>query len=393
MTRLGYPSSEGLCHGVACVAAQYHLSHDMKSFHRRIKFTEKNARFSDTTPEDVRRFFDDIVIGQSPEEYPVIKNVTSTWKKNQGQNSIIALAAIQNTQITTQRGIKRIAHFTGAYSMLELRRYFDLLQESASATACTFALLIGSPLHAIMIGFDFMAKKWVFVDANRLPQRNFQYFNAARLALETNRALSSLKSGSTIFSTQLLTTRDAESAANNLLDQLNRDERWKKIHRVSERKAKMSDAFNSNWLMEACAIESEIDVVKSLIKKGANMGKMNQLNLSPLAYAIFRGNHPATKMLLRKGADANHPENTYLCLATENGFYDAAKDLLSHGAKINPGYPSPLFVAAEKGDARFIRLFKNHGVTTAGNSLDRFLSRKPRTKAIRSDVASPRCTY
>src|SRR3989338_381364 len=74
MTRLGYPPSDGYCHGVACVAAQYHLSNDMKSFHRHIKFTEKHARFSDTKPKETRRFFDDIVIGQSPEEYPIIEN-------------------------------------------------------------------------------------------------------------------------------------------------------------------------------------------------------------------------------------------------------------------------------------------------------------------------------
>ena len=199
MTRLGYPPSDGYCHGVACVAAQYHLSNDMKSFHRHIKFTEKHARFSDTKPKETRRFFDDIVIGQSPEEYPIIENTVPIFKKNQTQNTITALTAIKNAQIIKQRGIKRVAYFTGAYSMLELRRYFDLLQESAFAHSCTFALLVGSPMHAIMIGFDFIEKKWRFVDANRLPQRNFHHFNSARLALETNRALSSSKSGSTVI--------------------------------------------------------------------------------------------------------------------------------------------------------------------------------------------------
>jgi hypothetical protein len=225
-----------------------------------------------------------------------------------------------------------------------------------------------------MVGFDFMAQKWVFVDANRLPQRNFQYFNSARLALETNRALSSSKSGNTIFSTQLLTTGDSERNANHLIAHLCRDVRWKKLHRVSERKANMSDAFNNQWLMEACSIEGEIDVVESLLDHGADIEKTNRQNYSALMYAIAFGNHRATKLLLTRGANANHPENLYLSSATGMGFYHIVKELLTHNAKINPGYLSPIFIAANRGEKRFLRLFKRNGFVAAGNSLDRFSS-------------------
>ena len=378
MQSLGYPSSDGLCHGVACLAAQYHLSDDMKTFHQHIKFTKKNARFSDDQPEEIRRFFDDIVIGQSPQDQPLIKNIAPIFKKNQAQNSITSLAAIKNEEIKKYRGIKCVAHFTGAYSMLELRRYFDLLSENASVHACTFALLIGSPLHAIMIGFDATKQKWVFVDANKLPQRNFEYYNSARLAIETNRALSSSKNGNTIFSTQLLTTRDSESNANDFISQLKRDRQWKKLHTISTRKAKMSDSFDSNWLMTACTIESEFNVVKSLIKQGADLDQANQTTLSPLEYAISYGNRDIVKLLLKKGADANYPGNSFLEFTAQLGFYDIAKDLLSYGAKINSEHQSPIFTAAKKGDERFIRLFQKQEPVSAGNSFDRFFSIKHR---------------
>ncbi|OGT46025.1 MAG: hypothetical protein A3E82_07860 [Gammaproteobacteria bacterium RIFCSPHIGHO2_12_FULL_38_11] len=376
LKKLGYPPSDGLCHGVACVAAQHHLSDDMKTFHQHIKFTTKNLRFSDKQPHNTRRFFDDIVIGQSPNYYPLIKNIAPIFKNNKTQNSITALSAIKNSQIKKYRGIKCRAHFTGAYSMFELRRYFDLLSENASSHVCTFALLISSPLHSIMIGFDAKKNKWVFVDANKLPQRNFEYYNSARLATETNRALSSSRCGNTIFSTQLLTTRDCDINANHFVAHLYRDERWKKLHKVSARKAKMSDLFNNTWLMQACAIEDEIGIVKSLLKQNVDIVQTNILNFSAMTYAISYGNKAIVNLLLNNGANADHPENDYLEFATQFGFYDIAKDLLSHGAKIHPDHHSPIFTAASQGDQRFIKLFKQYGYTGAGSSFDRFFSHR-----------------
>lgn len=374
LKKLGYPASDGLCHGVACVAAQYHLSDDMKTFHQYIKFTEKNSRFSDKQPHHTRRFFDDIIIGQSPNDYPLIKNIAPIFKNNKTQNSITALAAIKNSNIKKYQGITCRAHFTGAYSMLELRRYFDLLSESATLHACTFALLVGSPLHAIMIGFDAKKNQWVFVDANKLPQRNFEYYNSARLAIETNCALSSSRCGNTIFSTQLLTKQNCDINANHFVAHLYRDERWKKLHAVSIQKSTMSDSFNNTWLMSACTIESEIGIVKSLLKQKVGIEHTNELNFSALTYAISYGNKAIVNLLLNNGANADHPENDYLELATQCGFYDIAKDLLLHGAKIHPNHRSPIFTAASQGDQRFIKLFKQYGYTGAGSSFDRFFS-------------------
>lgn len=375
MKALGYPPSDGFCHGVACLAAQYHLSGNIKTFDHHIKFTQKYARFNDTHPEETRRFFDDIVIGQEPHTFPLIQNIAPVFKNNQTQNTITALSAITDKEIKKYRGIKRLAYFSGAYTMFELCDYFDLLTKSASHHLCTFALLIGSPIHSIMIGFDAVKSQWIFVDANQLPLKSFKHNHPECLAVETHRALSSSRSEHTVFSTQLLTTRHGESQANDFIAYLQQDKQWRKLHSVSKQKATMSDGFYNTWLMEACAIESEFKVIKSLIEQGANLTQTNTVGYSALGCAISYGNSEITRLLLQNGVNPNHFQNHYLCLAAKFGFYDIAKILLMHGAKINPGYPSPIFIAASKGNQKMMSLFKQHG-SGAGNSLDRFFSQK-----------------
>lgn len=78
-----------------------------------------------------------------------------------------------------------------------------------------------------------------------------------------------------------------------------------------------------------------IDIVKELIKAGANINYAN-ISGSPLTKAAERGHLEAVKELIKAGADVNFRdmrEITALMYATQNGHLEIVQELIKAGAK------------------------------------------------------------
>lgn len=91
-----------------------------------------------------------------------------------------------------------------------------------------------------------------------------------------------------------------------------------------------------NKLMGA-ALEGDLEVVKLLLKQGADPNATSMGGMTPLMSAAHEGHSGIVEVLLNAGADPNVKDNggyTPLMCAAHKGRYDAAKALLIGGAPI-----------------------------------------------------------
>ncbi|XP_055848105.1 ankyrin-3-like isoform X2 [Episyrphus balteatus] len=105
----------------------------------------------------------------------------------------------------------------------------------------------------------------------------------------------------------------------------------------------LADFHNSKEftpLHYACE-NGDFEIVKVLLKNGANVSFKTTEGLTPLHFACKNGNVETIDILLNSNADINARANnslTPLYMAVENSHREAAKILMEHGAPINDEY-------------------------------------------------------
>ena len=114
-------------------------------------------------------------------------------------------------------------------------------------------------------------------------------------------------------------------------------------------------------LLMACNI-GNLEIVKLLIEKGADLDRVNKDGETPLFVACQNGNEKVVKLLLDTGGvdlnQANNKGETPLFRACINGHAETVKLLLDHGAdpKIGPDGFFPLGVACQVGHEKIVEL-------------------------------------
>ncbi|XKL64612.1 hypothetical protein PGB90_004698 [Kerria lacca] len=111
--------------------------------------------------------------------------------------------------------------------------------------------------------------------------------------------------------------------------------------------------------LRAACFDGRLDIVEYLVDHGANMHKLNKFNNSCLMIAAYKGHLDIVKYLLTNGAN---PDQKALCGATamhfaaECGHLDIVKELLKHGAEMtrNEHGLTPLLAAAERTRLRVV---------------------------------------
>ncbi|MEP6756047.1 MAG: ankyrin repeat domain-containing protein [Chthonomonadales bacterium] len=156
--------------------------------------------------------------------------------------------------------------------------------------------------------------------------------------------------------------------------------------------------------------ESNVEVCKALLDKGANANLIARGGYSPLSYAIQGDDKSAildidqiVSLLLVHNSNANVSGGTALrpfSQAAVRGFDDVAKALIEHGAEINyqeKGGYTALYIAAAEGHTSVIRVLLDAGadpfIPSAVGILpaDAALKRKPmRNVAILKDAMAKR---
>ena len=120
------------------------------------------------------------------------------------------------------------------------------------------------------------------------------------------------------------------------------------------------------------ADNGNVDSVRFLLDKGADIEARNEEGYTPLIYAAWSGHNSTAKLLLDRGANVNARNRrgyTPLILAAHNGFADVACLLIDNGANINArnvlGH-SALVYAARFGYADAARLLLSKGASHRG---------------------------
>ncbi|XP_006159078.1 ankyrin repeat and SOCS box protein 3 isoform X1 [Tupaia chinensis] len=117
------------------------------------------------------------------------------------------------------------------------------------------------------------------------------------------------------------------------------------------------------------AVENgQINVVRLLLRHGANVnGSHSMCGWNSLHQASFQGNAEIIKLLLKKGANKEYQDDfgiTPLFVAAQYGKLESLSMLISSGANVNcqaSDKATPLFIAAQEGHTKCVELLLSSG--------------------------------
>src|SRR5262249_50211431 len=148
------------------------------------------------------------------------------------------------------------------------------------------------------------------------------------------------------------------------------------------------------------AANNDLDLVRGLIKAGANVKLQNRFGSSALTEAAIIGSAPIIDALLKAGADPNtrNPEGeTALMAVARSRNLEAAKRLLDAGADINAketwGEQSALMWAAAQSQADMVKFLASRGADVNARGIihqwERKVITEPRPKDLNKGGFTP----
>jgi len=130
---------------------------------------------------------------------------------------------------------------------------------------------------------------------------------------------------------------------------------------AAEREKKPAESIHQ------AAVDGDIDQVKLLISKGADVNSRNRMSWTPLHTAIQNRRQAVVELLIAKGADVNAKDNsgrTPLLVAVNTGQKDAVGLLITKVADVNAmgsRGDNALSLAKKRGDTEIVELLLKHG--------------------------------
>lgn len=145
----------------------------------------------------------------------------------------------------------------------------------------------------------------------------------------------------------------------------------KKVEELLEKGANPNIKTSIRWYhgwtpLHIAVYERNLDIVRLLIKYGANINAKTYNRETPLHIAVYEGHWDVAKLLIDHGADVNARNNngsTPLHIAAERGFLDIVQLLLEKGADPNildSKARTPANLAAKKGYENVVALLKEY---------------------------------
>lgn len=333
MKHLGYiADADGVCNGIAYMAMQAVLAHEIDVFNARIARIEKIradriAGMPSSELLDIRAFFDGVELYYQPFEYP---HLFERGKVPFAQETDKVLSMLTPASLASRGGIAIVDAFSGAYDRSELNTYFKSLRASVNDSQAPVALVLHSSNHTISIGFDPKNRKWIYTDANHLPSK----------LIESDEEITNIVMTSFLFRDTAVITTEMFVARQNENDMRGRIQQWHQnmsaIEKIDERKAAMKDSFDAS-LLYAAARRGDTELLDKLIANRADVNQAsNMTGATPLFLAAMHGHASVVDHLLRAGANPNQPSSnggTPLYIALEVGAdMKLIKLLLEYGA-------------------------------------------------------------
>ncbi len=136
--------------------------------------------------------------------------------------------------------------------------------------------------------------------------------------------------------------------------------------------AKGADAYSKNMALENASSRQspasrQLDIVRLLLKAGADVNYLDKYRSTPLMRAAGEKNIEVVRLLLEAGADANASsgesgETPLTSNIKHNGSEEILRTLLEHGASARPkSFEPPLVSAVQVGATEKVRMLLDHG--------------------------------
>ena len=282
MQALGYQADlEGVCFGYSTMQMQAFLAKDLETFNKRLNFIaylfaeaqseiikEKNIPAINLSKEekkhfdkmvservkenfdklpgekksDILAFFDGVMIQQMPFKYSNLldRSIFSLL----GQNQVNAFPLTLSKEL--ENDVAEVTHFVGAYDYKNKERdkFFEILGEKLEKMQLSHpvSFILSSTDHTIHVGYDPKSDKpWMFSD---VKSAQFKRGEESKLAHKVHTADSFSKDGHAVFSTQVFCRKGDQEKINQVFKELKSDDEWKKIHRTTFKKLKLT-LFNN----------------------------------------------------------------------------------------------------------------------------------------------------
>ena len=140
---------------------------------------------------------------------------------------------------------------------------------------------------------------------------------------------------------------------------------------------KLFKSGNDNWkaysldrdqVLRYAALNGNLDWVKRIVEKGADVNKSERHRMTPLHFAAISGNPALVEYLVEHDANVNAKdiyEKSALLYAAEVGSLELVKYLAEHGADVNEADPydeTALHYAAESGSLELVKWLVDQGL-------------------------------
>jgi len=147
---------------------------------------------------------------------------------------------------------------------------------------------------------------------------------------------------------------------------------------VDEKNVKLThkDDNNGNTVLHLAALNSNLGVIKYLIKKGANVSAIDNYGNTSLFLAASRGHLDMVQYLIQKGADlraTNNYGNSLLYFASWGNHFNVARYLIEKGVYFNvtnENGDTPLHLAAFSGNLNLVKYLIDKGASLTATSKD-----------------------
>jgi len=306
---------------------------------------------------DVRALLDGVALHHTPYRHPEIfdKNAVPRFQSAELTFPLVLPDSLLRDAKAEEKGslplkkplIEKIHTSVGLYNLDELTEYFKLLTPPADIRPPPVFLLTSSD-HAISVTYDSDKKKWLLIDAEKLPS------SLCPVDAIAGEVLSSFsRNNVTTFRTEMFCHTDTAQDVHKWLSEITKDA-WTRLHDVKGKEIK-TDSHNTSLLYIA-ANAGDINTLRSLLECETPKVDINQAaenGVTPLMVAAQYGHLDILRELLLK-KDPNLDVNKALNVATENGDINIIKELLLSKYP-NLDVNKALYTAAKLGHTHIVR--------------------------------------